>query len=105
MDKYKYHNIESYSVEDFEKYNIFEDYLKLKALEGRNHIWYIIAQKAYKRWDDSDEHFYGKVKLTPQDEEFIKNFDEYCDYIPYNPGCDWLTVHTIKSVSIKIVVK
>lgn len=94
----------TYSVEEFEKYNIVDDYDKLKTLEGRDYIWYIIARKAYNDWDSSDEHFHGNILLTPQDEEFIKDFDKYCDYIPYNVNCDWLPVHTIESVLLELVI-
>ena len=98
------HEIQEYSVEEFEKYNIFDDYVKLKTLEQRRGLWYIIAQKAFDRWDDRDEYFYGKTKLTVQDEEFIKDYDKYCDYIPYNVCCEGVPPHTIESVSLRLII-
>ena len=95
---------QQYSAEEFEKYNIFDDYNKLKSLEKRDSIWHIIEKKALDEWNDRDDFFYGKIVLTPQDYEIIKDYNKDCEYIPYNICSEGEPVHTIESVSLRLII-
>ncbi len=98
---------ETYSEEEFEEYNIFDIYNILKTLEGRRGVWYVIEKRILEECDERDEYFFDEIKLTPQDEKIIaEDYDAYdmCDYIPFNIINESDPVHTIVSVSLRLVI-
>lgn len=95
------YNIETFTPDEFEKYNIYDTYKKLKKLERRDYI--ILALNSIRMDDFSKEEAEEEydVEFTDDDEEIINDPESVIEYIPFG---DFGPSHTIEKVSLRIII-
>lgn len=95
-------NGNTFSCDEFVEYHIQEKYNLLKLLEGKETAIWEVAEKVFN--EDYRNGWYEDT-LTPQElDTLVKNWDNICDYIPYNITDDWRPCHTVDKVELRIII-